>query len=67
MARAAAFLGWYHDNEQGERIGPIPVEEVVRLLDKGILQSTDRVWKAWQDDSGIYFYMTTAGSAREAT
>jgi hypothetical protein len=55
MAGSSVFLGWYYEQD-GRKLGPINLADLVRLTQAGQLQPTDRVWKAYRDSSGTYLY-----------
>jgi len=42
MRPTATSTGWYHRRD-GQRIGPLPIEEVARLLAAGELLPSDRL------------------------
>jgi hypothetical protein len=42
------FLGWFYFQD-GEQFGPVPGEEIVRLLACGQLRPCEEVLKGWQD------------------
>lgn len=49
------FAGWYYYRE-GEKIGPVHTEEIVRLAKEGVLQPDDELLKAWHIDDEIKFF-----------
>jgi len=67
MARSSEFVGWYYRPAEGSLMGPLAATIIVRLLATGVLQSDDRVWRAWQDDSGLHFYQALARQAAGRT
>lgn len=40
------FAGWYYHQGQ-QRIGPVPTEEIVRLLNTSVLRPEDEVLVVW--------------------
>src|SRR5262249_21864034 len=44
------FLGWFYFQD-GEQFGPVPGEEIVRLLACGQLRPCEEVWTGWRHDS----------------
>ncbi len=65
--RGWAFLRWYY-HRGGERVGPIPGEEIRRLVTAGQLGPWE-VLKAWSDARGKVrlFGSQAAASGRETS
>ncbi len=66
MRRNWIFLGWYY-YQGAERIGPVPPEEIDRLLARGRLRPSDEILKAWKDaNNQIRYFGSHAEFARSA-
>lgn len=64
MTRATTFLGWFLEPDGEERVGPLTAAEVVALSDAGRVRTGARILRAWQDENGVYFYLSSADVAR---
>lgn len=61
-ARTWAFTGWYYPRN-GERVGPVNTQEMIRLVGEGQLQASDDVWKGWCIGEEVTLLPSKAGVA----
>lgn len=57
------FRGWVYAAADGRQVGPVPTEEICRLLAAGVLHPPDKVWKVFDEDGEVRRYETLAGVA----
>jgi hypothetical protein len=58
------LAGWCYQRGQ-ERIGPVPTEEVVRLLNSNELHLEDEVWAVWHVSGQTLLMRSRAIAARD--
>ncbi len=57
------FLGCYY-LWRGRRVGPVSTDEIIRLVNAGMLHPTDDVLQAWKDGDEVFFFRTEAQAVR---
>lgn len=48
MTRAWSFLGWSYWRD-GQRVGPVALQEIDRLVESGVLGEQDPIWLIWSN------------------